>query len=239
MIRLTIRDEDKSRYEVPVPIQWQPSLAPSSVKAKLKFEMTKTSNGQSGFRVKRTDTQTIIFDTSYFAEGFIYDDKYIQLMTTIPSRNVYGFGENTHPTFQHVLNGSSRYGIFARDQPPQGENENLYGTQPFYMSIEEDGQAFGMLIFNSNAQDYKFDEFEDNQAMFTYRTLGGILDIFFFAGPRPEDVIRQYQTVIGTPYMPPYWALGFQLCRYGYDTLDNMKAAMQRTLDGKIPLDIM
>ena len=107
------------------------------------------------------------------------------------------------------------------------------------MTVEEDGQAFGVLIFNSNAQDYKLDEFENNQAMLTYRTLGGILDVFFFAGPRPEDVIRQYQTVIGTPYMPPYWALGFQLCRYGYDTLDNMKAAMQRTLDANIPLDIM
>lgn len=107
------------------------------------------------------------------------------------------------------------------------------------MSIEDDGQAFGVLIFNSNAQDYKLDEFENNQAMLTYRTIGGIFDLFFFAGPRPEDVIRQYQTVIRTPYMPPYWALGFQLCRYGYNTLANMKAAMQRTLDAQIPLDIM
>lgn len=107
------------------------------------------------------------------------------------------------------------------------------------MSIEPDGQAFGVFIFNSNAQDYKFEEFEDTQSMLTYRTIGGILDLIFFAGPSPEDVIRQYQLVIGFPYMPPYWALGFQLCRYGYDTLANMKAAMQRTLDGKIPLDVM
>ena len=239
MIRLTIRDADKQRYEVPVPIQWQASLPSSTLKAKLKFELTKTSNEQASFRVKRTDTQSIIFDTSYFSEGFIYDNQYIQLITTVPSRNVYGFGENTHPTFRRILNNSSRYEIFARDQPPHGENENLYGTHPFYISIEEDGQTFGVLIFNSNAQDYKLNEYEDNQSMLTYRTLGGILDLFVFAGPRPEDVIRQYQMVIGKPYMPPYWALGFQLCRYGYNTLDNMKAAMQRTLDGNIPLDVM
>ncbi|CAF0846134.1 unnamed protein product [Adineta steineri] len=240
MLRFTARDADNAqRYEVPVPINWKPSLPTTSAQAQLKFEMTKTTNGQSGFRVKRTDTHSIIFDTSYFAEGFIYDNQYIQLITTIPSRNVYGFGENTHQSFRHILRGSSRYGVFARDQPPQGGNENLYGTHPFYMAIEDDGQAFGILIFNSNAQDYKLDEFEDNQSMLTYRTLGGILDILFFAGPRPEDVIRQYQSVIGNPYMPPYWALGFQLCRYGYDTLENMKAAMQRTLDGRIPLDVM
>ena len=236
MIRLTIRDATKKRYEVPVPIQWKPNLAEDN---KLKFELTKTEQNQTGFRIRRADTRTILFDTTNFAEGFIFDDKYLQLITTIPSRNVYGFGENIHPTFQHVLNGSSRYGIFARDQPPQGQNENLYGTHPFYMSIEDDGQTFGVLIFNSNAQDYKFDEFENNQAMLTYRTIGGIFDIFLFAGPKPEDVIQQYQSVIGHPYMPPYWALGFQLCRYGYDTLENMKAAMQRTLDAQIPLDIM
>ena len=134
---------------------------------------------------------------------------------------------------------SQRFGIFARDQPPQGSNENLYGTHPFYMGIEDDGQAFGVFIFNSNAQDYKLDEYGIDQSLLTYRTIGGILDIFLFAGPSPEEVIRQYQMVIQTPYMPPYWALGFQLCRYGYNTLENMKSAMERTLKANIPLDVM
>ncbi|UJR29922.1 hypothetical protein I4U23_017469 [Adineta vaga] len=238
MIRLTIRDAEKDRYEVPVPIQWQSMSVPKMTTPKIQFEMIKTSYGQAGFRIKRTDTNSIIFDTSLFAHGFVYDNQFIQFITTVPSTNVYGFGENTHPTFRHILQNSSRYGMFARDQPPLGQNENLYSTHPFYMSIERDGQAFGVLIFNSNAQDYKIDEYEHDQSRITYRTIGGILDLFFFAGPRPEDVIRQYQLVIGTPFMPPYWALGFQLCRYGYDTLDNMKAAMQRTLDAKIPIDI-
>jgi alpha-glucosidase (family GH31 glycosyl hydrolase) len=150
-----------------------------------------------------------------------------------------GFGENTHSSFRHNLKQSHRYGIFGRDQWPTGMNENLYGTHPFYMGIESDGQAFGIFIFNSNAQDYKFDEFDDDQAMFTYRTIGGIMDVIFFAGPDPEHVIRQYQLVIGKPYMPPYWALGFQLSRYGFNTLNNMRAAMRRTLDANIPLDVM
>ena len=75
--------------------------------------------------------------------------------------------------------------------------------------------------------------------MLTYRTIGGILDVIFFAGPDPESVIKQYQTVIGKPYMPPYWALGFQLSRYAFNSLDNMRAAMNRTLEANIPLDVM
>jgi hypothetical protein len=89
-LRMTIRDANAQRYEVPVPIQWQ-SLAPSaSSPAQIKFELTKTENQQIGFRIRRTNTNSIIFDTSFFAEGFIYDDKYIQIITTIPSRNAYG-----------------------------------------------------------------------------------------------------------------------------------------------------
>ena len=89
-IRLTVRDADKDRYEVPVPIRWQSASIPSSAKAKIEFEMPETTDGHVGFRVRRTDTKTLLFDTSYFAHGFVYDDKFIQLITTIPSANVYG-----------------------------------------------------------------------------------------------------------------------------------------------------
>jgi lysosomal alpha-glucosidase len=137
------------------------------------------------------------------------------------------------------LKDSFRYGVFGRDQWPTGENENLYGTHPFYMVIEPNGDAFGVLILNSNAQDYKFDEYNENQAMLTYRTIGGIFDVIFFAGPQPEDVIKQYQSVIGNPYMPPYWALGFQLSRYGFNSLNNMNASVMRTISANIPIDVV
>jgi hypothetical protein len=89
MIRMTIRDANAQRYEVPVPIQWTPST-PSPYPSKIKFQMTTNANGQVGFRVQRTDKPSILFDTSFFANGFIYDDKFLQIITTIPSRNVYG-----------------------------------------------------------------------------------------------------------------------------------------------------
>ena len=45
----------------------------------------------------------------------------------------------------------------------------------------------------------------------TYRTIGGQLELFFFPGPTPEEVIQQYMEVIGKPFMPAYWALGFHV----------------------------
>jgi hypothetical protein len=124
MIRLTIRDADNDRYEVPVPIQWQPTSLSSSIKPKIQFEMTKTSNGKAGFRVKRTDTHTIIFDTSFFAHGFVYDNQFIQFITTIPSSNVYGksykslspitYNEDRHPPEIRFVSQSCEFSFRKR-----------------------------------------------------------------------------------------------------------------------------
>lgn len=48
----------------------------------------------------------------------------------------------------------------------------------------------------------------------TYRILGGPLIIGVFLGPTPLDVNSQYVSTIGRPHLPPYWSLGFHLCRY-------------------------
>ena len=69
-------------------------------------------------------------------------------------------------------------------------------------------------------------------------------------GPTPEDVAKQASAALGRCqalvnevndffrfYIPPYWALGYHLCRWGYNSLENMQAAFQRTVDLGIPLD--
>lgn len=70
----------------------------------------------------------------------------------------------------------------------------------------------------------------------TFRPIGGILDFYFFMGPTPSDVISQYTDLVGRPFMPPYWGLGFHLCRFGYKTLNETKRVMQRNIDAGIPL---
>jgi hypothetical protein len=35
--------------------------------------------------------------------------------------------------------------------------------------------------------------------------------------------------------IPAYWALGFQLCKYNYGGLDNVKGAVDRTAQYQIP----
>ena len=37
--------------------------------------------------------------------------------------------------------------------------------------------------------------------------------------------------------MPPYWSLGFHLCRWGYNTIENMEKVRKRMVDNEIPQD--
>jgi len=69
----------------------------------------------------------------------------------------------------------------------------------------------------------------------TLRTIGGILDMYVFLGPGPDEVIQQYTSVIGLPVMPPYWSLGFHLSRYGYNSADNLKTVINRNRKLGIP----
>ncbi len=81
-----------------------------------------------------------------------------------------------------------RYTFFNRDKAPQ-ENYNLYGSHPFYLSVEDqtNGNSNGVFLFNSNAMDIILQP----KPAITWRTIGGILDFFVFLGPKPKDVIQQ------------------------------------------------
>jgi alpha-glucosidase (family GH31 glycosyl hydrolase) len=83
-----------------------------------------------------------------------------------------------------------------------------------------------------------FTEYQLQSAMpaVNFRTIGGVLDFYIMLGPSPEEVTKQYLNLIGKPFLPPYWSLGFQLSRWGYDNFDTMKAALDRTIECGFPL---
>ena len=69
----------------------------------------------------------------------------------------------------------------------------------------------------------------------TWRTIGGILDMYMFMGPSPSEVIQQYTEVIGRSFMPPYWSLGFHVCKFGYKSVNETMDVVKRMKEAKIP----
>ena len=96
------------------------------------------------------------------------------------------------------------------------------------------GRMHGVLLLNSNAMDYSF----ESTPSLTLRTIGGILDLFVFLGPKPEQVIEQYTSLVGRTFLPPYWSLGFQLSRWDYSNITQMKLVNERNRQAGIPLDV-
>lgn len=97
----------------------------------------------------------------------------------------------------------------------------------------------------------------------TYRTIGGVLDFYILFGNSPEEVVQEFLEVrhtvhkaarawpwrskclnkmsicvaqlIGRPVIPPYWSLGFQLSRWDYGSLSEVKQTVERNRAVALP----
>nr|XP_056702459.1 maltase-glucoamylase-like [Euleptes europaea] len=224
-LRFKIDDPDNQRFEVPLNIESPPRAA-----ADTSYDIEFVNDSSLRFKIIRKATGTVLWDTSL--ANLIFDDQYLHIATKVPSKSVYGFGEHQHPSFKHNMNHIT-YGMYARDQSPK-MYANLYGVHPFYMCIENDANAHGVLFLNANAQDVTLGP----EPSLTFRTTGGVLDFYVFLGPTPENVVQQYTEAIGRPHLPPYWSLGYQLSRWGYSDIATVKETVRRMEQYGIPQDV-
>ncbi|XP_077637197.1 putative maltase-glucoamylase 2 [Crocuta crocuta] len=227
MLQFKIFDATNKRYEVPVPLNTPPSPVGSPENH---LYDVRIQNNPFGIQIWRKSSKTVIWDSQL--PGFTFNDMFLSISTRLASKYLYGFGETEHTAFKRNINWTM-WGMFARDEPP-AYKKNSYGVHPYYMALEQDGSAHGVLLLNSNAMDVSF---QPTPAL-TYRTTGGILDFYMVLGPTPELVTQQYTELIGRPAMTPYWALGFQLSRYGYQNDTEISLLYEAMMAAQIPYDV-
>uniref|UniRef100_A0A672MP22 Lysosomal alpha-glucosidase n=1 Tax=Sinocyclocheilus grahami TaxID=75366 RepID=A0A672MP22_SINGR len=182
-----------------------------------------------GFIVRRKSNGRVLLNTTI--GPLLFADQYLQLSTSMASSVISGLGEHYTPITLD-LNWSS-VSLWNRDMAPH-RSANLYGSHPFFLVQEGDGQAHGVFLLNSNAMEV----FLQPAPALTWVTVGGILDFYIFLGPSPQSVVQQYHEVIGYPMMPSYWSLGFHLCRWGYTSTNITRTVVQLMRQAKIPLDV-
>ncbi|XP_045464436.1 lysosomal alpha-glucosidase-like [Harmonia axyridis] len=224
-LRLKIIDPNRQRFETPFPEVNLPT--PKTENPLYKFVL---GDDKQGFKIVRRSDNTSVFDVSDLS-NFIYSNQFLQITTKLPSSNIYGLGEQR----KHLKLSTdwNRITLFNHDTAPQ-DHVNIYGTHPFYLLVEDTSNANGVFLKNSNGLELIL---QPSPAL-TYRAIGGILDFYVFLGPTPSDVLKQYQEVVGKPKMPPFWSLGFHLCRWGINDLETTKKVLQRNLDAGIPVEV-
>uniref|UniRef100_A0A8C6T5C8 alpha-glucosidase n=1 Tax=Neogobius melanostomus TaxID=47308 RepID=A0A8C6T5C8_9GOBI len=185
-----------------------------------------------GITVRRRENKKVLFDTTM--APLVFADQYLQISAKLPSHNIYGLGEHVHQNFRHDTNWRT-WPLFTRDAFPNGGTHNLYGHYPFFLCLEdESGKSFGVFLLNSNAMEVTLQP----APAVTYRTIGGVLDFYILFGDTPEQVVQEFLELIGRPVIPAYWSLGFQLSRWDYGSLSEVKKTVERNRAVQIPYDI-
>lgn len=199
---MKILDPHNQRYEVPEFAFPRPSSTPNqqSSRSHIRFDITPSP---FSFAVVRRSNDETLFDTK--DHPLVFENQYLRVKTSLPEKaNIYGLGEHSE-TLRLDERNTTRT-MWAGDFGiPRGLN--LYGVHPVYIEHRTTG-SHGVFLLNSDGMDIKLRADEATGTSLEYNVIGGVLDFYFFAGPSPADVSRQYAQVAGLPAMTPYWNLG-------------------------------
>ncbi|CAG2169700.1 unnamed protein product, partial [Oppiella nova] len=174
----------------------------------------------------------IIFNTGDFTP-FIYSEGLIEMTTLLPNDFIYGLGQSPSRGFKHNMSYPEDWGIFSKFNKNMTLHESSwFGSHPLYMGWTNDNKAYGVLLENT----YPMQLVTNSRPSLTFRTIGGQLKFHFFLGPTPRDVYQQITDVVGQPTLPPYWALGFHMCRTETDDTKGTNARLGM-VDNEIPYE--
>lgn len=231
-VRIRITDPNAQRWEPPIELGSPDPVCPKNRRYEVHLEGPRLGFGVS--RVEHTNGERVnlLNSTGLMASAFVFADQYLQIAFKVRAVHGYGLGER-EDSFPMDMHEWKRMTYWARDDVPR-RDANLYGIQNFFLGIASDGTAFGFFFLNSNA----FEVMKQPLPSLAFRTIGGILDFFVFVGPSPTEVVAQYYALIGYPPVPPYWALGYQLCRYGYTGIEEIRNTIDRNREAGIPQDV-
>ncbi|KAM0269423.1 hypothetical protein ACHAQH_009751 [Verticillium albo-atrum] len=121
----------------------------------------------------------------------------------------------------------------------------LYGAIPFMQAHRKDSTVG---VFWLNAAETWIDVTKDKSSGIVssktttnthWMSESGLLDVFVFLGPTPQDVTKNYAQLTGTTAMPQEFAIGYHQCRWNYISDDDVKDVDRKMDKFKIPYDVI
>lgn len=114
--------------------------------------------------------------------------------------------------------------------------KSLYVSIPFAISLR-DGRAAGLFWDNPVKQSWDMGQTQLDQWQMAAES--GELDLYLFLGPMVPDVVARYAELTGHMPLPPKWGLGFQQCRYSYETRARFEEIGREFRKRELPCDVL
>lgn len=171
--------------------------------------------------------------------NLVLSDKYIEIGFEVHSQNIFGWGERTRDF--KLIDGEYTSWATSRDNgnDPGKRGYGKHGDYPFVLARNNDKSFIGIFFKNSNAKVLKIITESQGRSVINFRSVGGIVDVYAFAGDTAEEVLQQFHKVIGEPYLPPLWALGWQQGSASYKTDADALTAYNNYINNGIPLEVL
>ncbi|KAK0397094.1 hypothetical protein QR680_001980 [Steinernema hermaphroditum] len=171
---------------------------------------------------------------------------------------VYGLPEHADSFVLHSTAGQEPYRMYNLDVFEFELNTNmaLYGSVP-YIIAHNPKQSASVLWLNaaetwididSSTADKGVlaslvDKFRSSQEVpqidAHFMSESGLIDVFLFLGPTPNDVFRQYSTLTGVYPLPPQFAIAYHQCRWNYNDEEDVANVHAGFDEHDIPMDVL
>jgi len=128
-----------------------------------------------------------------------------------------------------------RYRAWNSDDFSHTEDKaSLYGSHNLLLFTGETG-VFGAFFDDPGAVDFDLGYTRSNEAVITSEN--GNLTVYVIDGDSLTGLVREFRQLIGKPYLPPKWGMGYIQSRWGYATEEDLRAVVRGHRERHIPLD--
>lgn len=185
--------------------------------------------------------QTGNFNIKFQQNGIQVNDSLISLIEPFEKNGYKGFKFSIHNN-EKIYGGGSR----ALPLNRRGHQFNLYNA-PWYgyeagannlnYSVPFITSSNGYALFFDNVAKGYLDIAAAHTNKIEYATASGELNFYIIKGATQQQILQQYHALTGKQPLPPKWALGNLMSRFGYTSEKQVKQIYAEMKSSGIPVD--
>lgn len=149
-------------------------------------------------------------------------------VTLSEKEKIYGGGERALPLnrrgYSFLLDNNPWYGY-------SNGADNLNFSVPFFTS----SSGYGLFFDNPSIGRADIGKTEQNQMSITFSS--GEINVYIIFGNDDKIILQQYHELTGKQGLPPRWAMGNFMSRFGYSSEEQVKEISSKMQAEKIPFD--